>query len=100
MGESCTFSVGTAGGTGVIHYEWYQDGSLLPDSDSQSYEILNITEAHDGTYYCEVSDDITSVTSENATLTVTLGVPAAGLAGLALLASVMGVAVFTRRGRK
>ena len=67
-GNTATFTV-TATGTTLI-YQWKKGGTDIPGATSSSYAISNTTSANDGVYSVVVSNSAGTVTSSNATLTV------------------------------
>ena len=52
-------------------YQWKKDGTDISGATSSSYDISNTTSANDGVYSVVVSNSAGTVTSSNATLTVT-----------------------------
>ena len=67
-GNTATFTV-TATGT-TLSYQWKKGGTDIPGATSSSYAISNTTSANDGVYSVVVTNSAGSVTSSNATLTV------------------------------
>ena len=61
-----------ATGTEPIAYQWFKDGSQLNGYTESSYTINSINKFYNGDYYCVVSNECGSVTTEPATLTVDL----------------------------
>ena len=97
-GKSYTFTVAATGGYGPLSYQWKKDGTIIADSNDLQYVRTNLTGLDSGDYTVEVSDtNGDSTESVPVTLTVAAAVPAAGLAGLAVLASAMGVAAVRRK---
>ena len=85
-GESHTFSVTAEGGFQPLSYQWSKDGSAITDATESSYTIASVEASDVGAYYVDVADNEAMVlTSNTAALTVTHGLPLAGLAGLAIL---------------
>jgi hypothetical protein len=71
-GSNVTFAV-VATGTGTLHYQWRFNGTNLlsnPTATSSNLMLTNVQLTDNGTYSVVVSDDISSITSSNATLTV------------------------------
>jgi len=69
-GETATFSV-TATGTAPLSYQWYLNGSDISGATSSSFTTSSLTMSDDGNeYYCIVTNDYGSATSNTATLTV------------------------------
>lgn len=69
--DEVLFSVATA--DTVLHYEWYFNNTLLPQSDSNVLVIHPVTSANKGEYYCTVRNECGSARSEVARLDI-LGV--------------------------
>ena len=69
LGNTATFTV-TATGTAPLIYQWKKNGIDIPGATSSSYAISNTTSANDGVYSVVVTNSAGSVTSSNATLTV------------------------------
>lgn len=69
--DEVLFSVATA--DTVLHYEWYFNNTLLPQSDSNVLVIHPVTSASKGEYYCMVRNECGSARSEVARLDI-LGV--------------------------
>ena len=70
QGNNATFSV-TATGTGTITYQWRKNGVNINGATNASFTISNATASTAGTYSVVVTNSGGSVTSNNATLTVT-----------------------------
>ena len=68
-GKTATFSV-TATGTAPLGYQWKKDGTPIAGATSASYPIANASSADDGVYSVVVTDSAGTVTSSNASLTV------------------------------
>jgi hypothetical protein len=51
-------------------YQWYHDGVAIEGATENSYEIPVIKSADAGTYYCVVTNPVSSVNSTNVELTV------------------------------
>jgi hypothetical protein len=76
VGATATFSV-TAAGTAPLSYQWYQSSAAISGATSASYTTPPTTAADNGaTFYVVVSNASGSVTSADATLTVTSPVSA------------------------
>jgi Immunoglobulin domain len=70
LGQTATFSV-TASGTGVIAYQWYENGVAISGATSSSYTTPAATAGDNGAVFTvTVSNSAGSVTSAAATLTV------------------------------
>lgn len=78
---------------GTVEFEWKKkqaDDSfltVLSAPNAPAYVIASATEEDSGIYRCDVSDAMYTVSSAEISLNVGTGVPAAGLAGLALAAA-------------
>ncbi len=73
-GQTAIFSV-VATGTLPLNYQWQKNGSSIPGANSASYTTPPTTMADNGAKFkCLVSNAAGSVTSNEATLTVTSGV--------------------------
>ena len=85
VGQSASFSVTATGGTSALTYQWRRNASNIANANAVSYTTPATTLADTGTTYSVVvGSGAESVTSDNATLTVTQ--PVAGN-GYYLLAS-------------
>ena len=71
-GSSVTFSV-QASGEGTLSYQWQKDGQNIDGANGSSFTIDNAQNANEGGYRVVVSNDVASVTSNTATLTVVSG---------------------------
>ena len=105
-GGSVTFAVTVSNAQGILHYQWYrvmEDDSLeaIPEENDTVLVLSDLTAGSAGQYQCEVYDDVLeeTVMSPVFTLEVITGVPAAGVAGLALIAVLTALAGI-RRTRK
>ena len=58
-------------GTGPIVYTWYKDGVALPMSMGNSLAIMNAQISNEGIYSVSMTNMVGSVTSNDATVTVT-----------------------------
>jgi hypothetical protein len=71
-GQSTTFIVKVAG-SGPITYQWFKNGSPIPDATNAAYSISLVQAADAGNYFVEVSNPFASnVRSRTAVLTTTL----------------------------
>jgi hypothetical protein len=61
-GQTNTLSVG-AWGSGVLSYQWYQDGIAVPDATNQTLTLSGIQFTNAGLYYVVVSSSLGSVTN-------------------------------------
>ncbi len=72
-GATATFSV-TASGTAPLSYQWRRGGTNISGATSASYTLQNTTSSDNGAQFSVVvTNSAGSVTSSNATLTVTTG---------------------------
>ena len=67
-GWSPTFSVTAMGDK--LKYQWQKDGSNVTGANSATYVIAAVAESDEGMYGCVVRNDVYSVTSTAANLTV------------------------------
>ena len=71
VGQSVTFTV-EAAGTEPLTYEWYRNGVRLSGApNAPVYTLASVQKTHAGTYHVRVRNAFGSVTSAQATLTVT-----------------------------
>ncbi|WP_221032723.1 hypothetical protein [Actomonas aquatica] len=56
-GRDLAFSV-SATGTGVLHYQWSHRGADIPNANSPTLELSNLTATDSGWYNVEITDDI------------------------------------------
>ena len=75
VGTSYTFSIVVVGGSGNYSYTWRKNGQPFGAPNQNTLAFPNISGGNAGVYSCVVQDlsDSTTVTSQNATLTVTGG---------------------------
>ncbi|WP_320178476.1 BACON domain-containing protein [Roseovarius pacificus] len=89
-GASYTYSITAVGGTGPLDYVWYHitdDKALVPVGGNASSVTLGPLDFSDaGGYFVEVSDSLTTVTSNTSELIVLAGLPAANRLVLVLCA--------------
>lgn len=104
-GDEATFGI-SALGNGTLSYQWYFDdgskvASLISGANSALLTIDPVTVLDEGTYYCLVSDDLsTDIQSPLFTLELAPQLPVAGLPGLlavALATTIGGMAALRRR---
>jgi hypothetical protein len=69
-GKGAAFRV-TPRGTGPFAYEWFYNGTLIPQANKSFYAIPHVTAGSAGDYSVTVSNALSSATSTTATLTVT-----------------------------
>lgn len=70
-GNSVTFSV-SATGSGTLSYQWQKDGSDISGATSSSYSLSAVSSSDAGDYSVVVSNSVGSVSSNSASLTVTV----------------------------
>lgn len=56
-----------------LTYQWYKDGERIYDATESSYTIEKVKKEDEGSYWVTISNGTDSVTSDEATLTVTEG---------------------------
>lgn len=110
FGDPYAMTVTVIGGMGDLTYQWYKDGGPINDTakawtgtDTATLSFPSFSEEDEGTYQLKISDDQEEITSSEATLTGDLGMPVAGLFGLAALAgasALSGVLSLRRRERR
>ena len=72
VGQSASFSVTATGGTAALTYQWRRNGSNIAGANAVSYTTPSTALADSGTTFSVVVGSASeSVTSNNATLTVT-----------------------------
>jgi hypothetical protein len=79
-GDSPALSV-SASGAPPLHYQWYRNGSLQPGATTSALAFTNVQPAQAGDYYVIVSNDVASVTSAVATLTINYSLTASTSGG-------------------
>ncbi len=67
-GEDTAFSVVASGEVGPISYQWFHNGSVIGVDSTLTIDPIQTTDA--GAYYVVVSDGVTSIASDTATLTL------------------------------
>lgn len=70
-GDTLTLSV-EAEGTEPLSYQWFKDNETIPGATNSTFEKGNVTSDDAGTYYCVISNECGSITSQNTTVTVTV----------------------------
>ncbi len=102
-GASATFGI-SAVGTGTLSYAWFFDNGSKAASSlgvlTPSITISPVLFSDEGTYYCNVSDGVTTLPSPLFSLNVTPQLPVAGLpmmAVAALATALCGVAGLRRK---
>lgn len=67
-GSNAEFEVVAVGSN--LRYEWLRNNTIIPNTDNSNYTISNITESDEADFAVIVSNDVGSVTSLTASLTV------------------------------
>ena len=67
--QSVTFSIGVTGSS-PLRYQWFKNNAELSGATQTSYTIASANQNDAGEYYCRVSNNVGTVYSEPATLTV------------------------------
>ena len=71
IGENAHFRISANGDT-PLHYQWYRNGMTIPDANTEMYVESSVTLQLDSSiYYCIVSNNFGTDTSQNALLRVT-----------------------------
>ncbi len=103
-GQSVDFLVQMAGGFEPLTYQWYKDDgikALIPvGTDAPLFGLQNLSASDAGTYQVQVIDSNTDSQMDSTTLTVTQGVPVAGLAGLSILFGALTIGASIRIRKK
>jgi hypothetical protein len=96
QGANVTFSV-TATGSPLLAYQWTFNGSDVPDATNSTLSLSAVTAAQAGAYAVKVSNEVGSLTSNAATLTVNPrpAAPAITKQPEALTVPIGGTATFT-----
>ncbi|MCX8156061.1 MAG: lamin tail domain-containing protein [Verrucomicrobiae bacterium] len=68
-GNAVTFSV-WAQGTGTLRYQWHQNGQPLAGATNATLSLSNVGSNHLGQYFVRLTDDLATLDSEPATLTL------------------------------
>ena len=108
IGDSVTLVITVTGAQGTLSYQWYriaEDDSLvvIPDATEVTHELTDVSFEDSGEYQCEVYDSVLGETawSPRFTVLVTNGIPAAGIAGIALVSVLTAFAgIVSMRKRK
>ena len=98
-GASHTFTVDTSGGYLPLAYVWSKGSKTTSGADAASFTVSDLVQSDSGTYTVEVSDADSDILTASAKLTVSQGIPVAGLVGLGALAGLI-AAVGARNMRK
>jgi len=78
LGQTATLNV-TATGSTPLSYFWRKSATVLTNSASPSFSIVNAQSTNAGTYSVIVSNSLGTATSSNATLTVNTVIVAPGI---------------------
>ncbi|MBI5774163.1 MAG: immunoglobulin domain-containing protein, partial [Verrucomicrobia bacterium] len=70
QGQNATFTVVVTGTP--LGYQWRKNGGNIPNASVATFTITNAQSADAGTYSVVISNAVSTITSSNATLTVTL----------------------------
>ena len=86
----------------TLHYNWYKDGEpVLGAPDSPMLTLPSVSHYDEGVYTCAVHNEWGTAKSNPARVEVASGgFPAAGCAGLALLAAAIGLTTAMRLRRR
>ncbi len=68
-GQSATFSV-VAKGTAPLSYQWSKDGAEIAGATGSTFTIASVQALDEGSYACTISNEVGSVTSIDATLSL------------------------------
>jgi WD40 repeat protein len=71
-GTNVTFTVATAGGTGPVHYQWRFNREDIIGATQSTFTLNGIQPSNAGSYTVSVSDNLGSILSQVAVLTVHL----------------------------
>jgi len=88
--SSHTFETVVSGQTGTVSYQWYLETpekavTRLLGEEGPVYTLEHAKPSDEGLYFCEATDDLTTVLSNKVELSVVPGTPAAGIPGVMLL---------------
>jgi hypothetical protein len=61
-----------ANGSNPVSYQWYQDGTAVDGATESSLRISNVSATNQGTYHVVLSNSVSTVTSDSATVVVNL----------------------------
>src|ERR1017187_9087783 len=73
-GSAANFNA-VAGGTAPISYQWSKNGTPIPGATSSTLSLSNVQTADDGSYTLTATNNVGSVISNPAQLTVTTAIP-------------------------
>jgi hypothetical protein len=73
-GDMAILSV-VASGSLPLHYQWYKDGTAVPEATSASLVMSNVTASDGGQYQVDITNDVGRAKSNTATLTITATTP-------------------------
>jgi hypothetical protein len=84
-GKSVSFSVTATNGTPPYSHQWLHDSVTIPDATNSLLVLTNLQTTNEGVYTVVVSDTVTNLTSQPATLTINpAGVSIALYAGVTI----------------
>ncbi len=69
LGTAAELTVAVTGGLYDVHYQWYR-GDAAVGEDSPTLSFTNLQPEDEATYYCEITDNRESLSSDSAFLTV------------------------------
>jgi hypothetical protein len=102
LGDTYLYAVSVTGGTGVIHFQWYfrnqQNVEIPVGTDSPLLSVGPVDHTDQGAYYCEVSDDIDVISTQESELSLVQDLPLGKFAAAALFAALLAGALW--RGRR
>ncbi|CDT52690.1 conserved hypothetical protein [Vibrio coralliirubri] len=67
LGEDLNINVKAEGG-GTLNLNWFKDNALLPDQNSETLALANVTKADEGIYHCEGDNETGKASSERFVL--------------------------------
>lgn len=108
-----SLSIQASGGIGELNYQWQKstgekawenmsDSGNISGTNSDTLQFTPITEEDSGQYRCAISDDYTDmIFSNEATITVSSGIPVTGVFGLGIVTALSAIAgAFALRRRQ
>lgn len=69
VGQNAPFQV-TASGSAPLHYQWYFNSAAIPGANANSHTVTNVSTNDAGNFRVVITNNVGSVTSSVATLTV------------------------------
>jgi hypothetical protein len=76
LGGTASFSVTATTATGTLTYQWNFNGTAIPGATASTYSFASAQASNAGNYSVTVTNSAGSITSSNATLTITAPPPA------------------------